>query len=188
MMIVLTDSDLARMPVALRRELQNFLLTGIDEREHDESFDGYDIQDVPAYIEDLALADNESGPAKLVIEITEKQAKALIGNLSPQSISTLRLFAEHEAVRLEDILGVGKTYSNFTGLKRSFVGAVNRRLRTVTRNRSAVLFRKTLPAELDGQAGIAVRPQTAKALMFAFDSHVSEKGTEHETGDPDGNP
>lgn len=168
MMIILTESDMARMPATLRSELQKFLLAGNDEQEHDVSFDEHDIQDIPAYIEDLAFADNESGPAKLVVDITEEQAKALIGNLSSKSIETLRLFAKQEAVLLEDILGEGKAYANFTDLKRSFVGAVNRRLRTVTKNRTAVLFRKTLLEELDGEAGIAVRPQTTQALMIAF--------------------
>lgn len=173
-MIVLTEKDLAKMPTTLRTELQKFLFKSVSETGHDVSIEEYDIQSVPTYIEDLAFADMEGGPAKLVVDITEEQAKALVGNLSSKSIAILRLFAEQGAVPLDDILGESRAYANFTDLKRSFVGAVNRRLRTVTKNRTAVLFRKTLPDELNGQPGIAVRPQTAKALMCAFDNRASE--------------
>lgn len=51
----------------------------------------------------------------------------------------------------------------------------NRRLRTVTRNRSAVLFRKI---ETDDGVGIAVKEQTAIALRNVFvpeDRDVSDR-------------
>lgn len=150
MMLIFTDADLASMPSELRRELQKFLLSRLNEIEHDVLTDRYDIDDLPALLESPAFGDTESSNAKQVIDITDSQAQELIGNLSAKSISTLRRFAGQVAVPLDDLLGDGKAYANFTDLKRSFVGAVNRRLRTVTRNRTAVLFRKTAVDDLGG--------------------------------------
>lgn len=168
MMLILTDADLAKMQPELRRELQKFLLSRLNESEHDVSFEGYDVDDLPSFLESPTLADSESSNAKQVIDISDSQAQELIGNLSEKSISTLRLFAGQVAVPLDNLLGEGKAYANFTDLKRSFVGAVNRRLRTVTRNRTAVLFRKTALDDLGGLEGIAVRPRTAAALAAVF--------------------
>lgn len=168
MMLVLTDHDLARMPASLRRELQQFLLASLDNDEYDEREDSYDADDLPAYLESPPFAEHESSNAKQVIDISEPQARALIANLSDKSIATLRLFAGQMAVPLEDLVGEDKAYPNFSDLKRSFVGAVNRRLRTVTRNRTAVLFRKTSTEDLNGREGVAVRPQTAAALATLF--------------------
>jgi hypothetical protein len=168
MMIILTEQDLAKMPAMLRRELQQFLLTRLDGEEHDVFVDEYDVDELPNYLDTPSFTEAENSQAKQVIDINDVQAQALIGNLSEKSISTLRRFAGQEAVPLDDLLGEGKPYTNFTDLKRSFVGAVNRRLRTVTRNRSAVLFRKTAPDDLDGRDGIAVRPKTAMALATLF--------------------
>lgn len=168
MMLILTEQDLAKMPATLRRELQQFLLSRLDGGEHDVFVDEYDVDELPSHLESPSFLDTDSSNTKQVIDINATQAQALIGNLSEKSISTLRRFAAHEAVPLDDLLGDGKPYTNFTDLKRSFVGAVNRRLRTVTRNRSAVLFRKTAPEDLGGQDGIAVRPKTAMALATLF--------------------
>lgn len=168
MMLVLTEQDLARMPASLRRELQQFILTSLDSNEHDIQTDEYDVDDLPAYLESPPFTEHESSNTKQVIDISETQARALIANLSDKSIATLRRFAGQVAVPLEELLGDDKAYANFSDLKRSFVGAVNRRLRTVTRNRSAVLFRKTSPEDLNGRDGVAVRPQTAAALATLF--------------------
>ena len=62
---------------------------------------------------------------------------------------------------LESLIGEGNPYETFNDLKRSFAGAVNRRLRTVTKIRTAVLFRKTA---LAGGEGISVKEQTAQSL------------------------
>ena len=175
-MIVLTASDLARMPAALLEELQRFLFSNVDAREHDVVYEQYDVFEAPLYGEEQIFAESERGPAKHVVDITEEQARALIANLSAKSIDSLRLFTTQQGVPLDDIVGEGKAYVSFTDLKRSFVGAVNRRLRTVTRNRSAVLFRKPQADELDGRAGIAVRPQTSEALALVFQKEMRVQG------------
>lgn len=171
MMIVLTQKDLAKLSPQLRRELQQFLFDGSTHEEmpeffRDEAFDGIDVQEP---YDDISIpwesAQDLTGDAKVVVDISDDQAKALVANLSSKSIDTLRLFATGEVVSLESLVGAERPYASFADLKRSFVGAVNRRLRTVTRNRSAVLFRK-----VDGVngVGIAVRPKTASALQVQF--------------------
>lgn len=183
MMLVLTDHDLARMPASLRRELQQFLLSSLENNEHDVQTEEYDVDDLPAYLESPPFAEQESDNAKQVIDISETQARALIANLSDKSIATLRRFAGQAAVPLKELLGDDKAYANFSDLKRSFVGAVNRRLRTVTRNRTAVLFRKTSPEDLNGQEGVAVRPQTAAALATLFRDPPAVEESGHGTDD-----
>jgi hypothetical protein len=167
--LVLTQQDLAQLSPELRAELQRlvFSSTGSDEG----AFAVIETSDIP-YQEsehDIELpwpeAPKKTGDAKAVIDISEDQARALLGNLSAKSVETLRLFSSGESVSLDSLVGEGKAYESFSDLKRSFVGAVNRRLRTVTRNRTAVLFRR-----VDGgnEDSIAVRPQAALALRQAF--------------------
>lgn len=171
MMIVLSQKDLAKLSPHLRQELQQFLFGGsppeeIPEFLTEEEFGGIDFQEPN---DDLSIPwegmPDPTGDAKVVVDISENQAKALVANLSSKSIDTLRLFASGEVVNLESLVGAEMAYASFADLKRSFVGAVNRRLRTVTRNRSAVLFRKVEGVE---GVGIAVRPQTATALRVQF--------------------
>lgn len=181
MMIVLTAADLARMSPELRADLQRFLF----QPKHDVSYDAFDeIHHMGDAIQDVDDfpgwdPDDSSGAAppmadKVVIDISAEQARDLLGNLAAKSIDTLRLFADAEAVGLTRLIGDGSPYPSFNDLKRSFVGAVNRRLRTVTGNRSAVLFRKTGDNELGGEEGIAVRPQTVFALKAAFQAMEGE--------------
>lgn len=171
MMIVLSQSDLEKLSPQLRQELQQFLFGQSSSEElpefvSEEEFNGIHFQE-PS--DDTSIlwegTEDTTGDAKKVIDISIDQAKALVANLSSKSIDTLRLFASGEVVSLQSLVGAEMAYASFAELKRSFVGAVNRRLRTVTRNRSAVLFRKV--DELEG-IGIAVRPQTANALRVQF--------------------
>ena len=177
MHLVLTEEDLAKLSPECRAELQlllfgpaavdlgTYLPSGIDAQ-------GMPVKEIerdflPAWPDDF----EKSGTAKTVVDLDEGEVQALLANLSAKSVETLRLFASGDSVALDALIGAGKAYENLSDLKRSFVGAVNRRLRTVTRNRSAVLFRK-----VEGIAGIsiAVRPRTATALHQALLS-VNEK-------------
>jgi hypothetical protein len=173
MFLVLTEQDLARLSPQLRAELQRltFGATGT-ETEVDQS-EGFSSP-VPA--DDLAEFDylpawpdafEKSGAAKTVVDLDEVEARALLANLSAKSIETLKVFASGESIALDALVGDGKAYESMSDLKRSFVGAVNRRLRTVTRNRSAVLFRKI---DVSGGIAIAIRPKAAKALMHVLSS------------------
>ena len=173
MHLVLTQEDLARLSPECRSELQLLffgpasvdsgipLSSGIDVTE----MPSHEIERdfLPAWPDDF----EKSGAAKTVVDLNALEARSLLANLSAKSVETLRLFASDDSVALDALVGTEKAYENLSDLKRSFVGAVNRRLRTVTRNRSAVLFRK-----VEGSTGIsiAVRPRTAAALHLALSS------------------
>ena len=173
MHLVLTQEDLAKLSPECRAELQLLFFgpASVDSGIH--SPGGIDATEMPcqeierdflpAWPDDF----EKSGATKTVVDLDEMEARALLANLSAKSVEILRLFASGDSVALDALVGEGKAYENLSDLKRSFVGAVNRRLRTVTRNRSAVLFRK-----VEGSTGIsiAVRPRTAAALQQALSS------------------
>ena len=97
-----------------------------------------------------------------MIGIDESQARDLIANLSDKSIETLKHFTTKDPVLIDTLVGKGKPYATFNELKRSFVGPVNRRLRTVTQNKMSVLFRQN---EQDGdEVKISVKPETGSSL------------------------
>lgn len=100
---------------------------------------------------------------KRVIDIDVEKARQLVANISEKSLDTLKLFATGTPVPLSILLGDDSPYQDTTELKRSFIGAVNRRLRTVTGNRQAVLFGADL-----SQEHIHVRPRTAASLRQAL--------------------
>ena len=168
MYIVLTARDLAKLSAHTREELQRYIFQGTTIASDEALPYDYNFDDIPYQEFDDEAAQSwpeapiVSSDSKVVIDISPEQARSLIANLSAKSVEVLRRFASGETVALNDLVGAGKFYESFGDLKRSFVGAVNRRLRTVTRNRSAVLFRKEEGSE---GTGIAVRPMTASALQ-----------------------
>ncbi len=179
MMLTITPADFKKLSDSCQRELLGLLgyINGNEGSEDNESIPYEDIY--------LRLAgdnsyssnqDNQEAPsgAKRVIDITPEQAKDLIANISDKSIETLRCFAAGEPIALDDLLGENRPYSNFSDLKRSFVGAVNRRLRTVTGNRQAVLFLTVKSSSPQMGAQISVRQSTATSLSHALGLSVSD--------------
>jgi hypothetical protein len=172
MMIIITPQDLAKMSPELREELKRILFEAEPPALSNED---YSFQEIPLEEHDYLFsaplheppsiheADNPLNKKKEVIGINEVQAADLIANLSNKSITTLKLFTIDDPVGVSDLIGSGKPYSTYVELKRSFVGPVNRRLRTVTRNRNAVLFLKVVGDNEDGQ--ISVKPVTVNALQ-----------------------
>lgn len=174
MLLVLTKHDLAQLSPELRAELTKLLFSRSESNYDELTLAGQGVADIldqqavwddaPPWPE-MSEKSEKSDDSKKVIDINVDEAIALLGNLSAKSIETLKKFADGEAVLLDSLVGPGKDYKNLNNLKRSFVGAVNRRLRTVTRNRSAVLFGQV---EVGGGVSITVRPLTAAALKQAF--------------------
>ena len=187
MLLVLTKQDLAQLSPELRAELIKLLFSKSESGYDEHMLAGQSIADS---LDQQAVWDDappwpelseKSDDHKRVIEINLDEAIALLGNLSAKSIETLKKFAAGEAVPLDSLVGPGKDYKNLNNLKRSFVGAVNRRLRTVTRNRSAVLFGQV---EVGDGVSITVRPLTAEALKQAFEQiSARSKGTVHSPKD-----
>lgn len=177
MMLSITPEDFRKLSESCQRELLG-LLGYMDGNEYSESGDDNEL--IPYEDSSMRLPDesysfrscsvSQEAPsgAKQVIDITPEQAKDLIANISDKSIETLRRFASGEPIALDDLFGENKPYSSLSDLKRSFVGAVNRRLRTVTGNRQAVLFLTVKSDSSQADIQIAVRKVTAASLSHAL--------------------
>ena len=157
MELVITSEDFRRLSPATQKELLA-LLAGSDA----ESDAMFGVDDYDAMSASVALAASSSAE-KRVFTINPTQAIELLSNLAEKSQQTLRLFAEGGPVSVDDLVGEGRSYKDMNDLKRSFVGAVNRRLRTVVGNRSVVLF----SSDRDRQK-IRVLPSAASALRQAM--------------------
>ena len=171
MMIVVSPEDFKKLARACQLELISMIGFSVGDAEHP-----YDS----LAIEDDAIADlyiqkprhpvaNDIVGDKQVIEISNEDAKSLIANISGKSLETLKLFAQGEPIDLNELVGTDMLYENFNDLKRSFVGGVNRRLRTVTGNRLAVLFSTVKSKSGEEETRIRVKRRTAAALRCVLD-------------------
>jgi len=173
MMLTITRGDFLQLSEPCQRELLALLgfmtapETSDDELIPFEEGGGY--QTAPP-ISNAEFDDGQEAPSntKRVIDVTPEQAMDLISNVSDKSIETLKLFATGRSIALEELIGELRPYANLTDLKRSFVGAVNRRLRTVTGNRQAVLFLTVKPESSESSTQISVRTITAESLRRAL--------------------
>lgn len=181
MMIMITPQDFSRLSASCRQELLSLLAPSVSElppREDEMSMpsmdpDPYGPMDAhlfaPLPPDDNAFAmrtfavEAADAGAKRVIDISIEQARELIANVSERSQDALKLFAAGPAVPLTTLVGPSAPYRDFNDLKRSLVGAVNRRLRTVTENRVAVLF----SSDRD-KTRIRITPLSAVALRQAL--------------------
>ncbi len=161
MQLHITSEEFRRLTPATQRELL-MLLTGDDGAED--------------YLgtEDFEPPSAASGSGRRVVGITVEQTKELLSNLADKSQQTLRLFAQSERVAIDALVGEDMPYRDMNELKRSFVGAVNRRLRTVLGDRGVVLF----SSDRDRKR-IRVLPVTASALRHVL-------GIESESAGDDG--
>jgi hypothetical protein len=172
--LVISSEDFRRLTPATQKELLAVLMGGDSDGDAMFGMDDYDA--VPA----SSTQGGTANTGKRVFAINPAQASELLSNLAEKSQQTLRLFAESERVSVDDLVGEGRPYKDMNDLKRSFVGAVNRRLRTVVGNRSAVLF----SSDRDRQK-IRVMPAAASALrqaMGIIEPEMNEaiEGTENE--------
>lgn len=171
MMIVITQHDIAQLSAQCRDELQRVLFRRINQPEGQQEepfmFDGTPDDYLPTVNDDQFEALRER---KRVIDITREDAESLIANISARSLQTLACFTTGKPIALDDLIGPEGPYENLTDLKRSFVGAVTRRLRTVTRNKQATLFLRTSITDANGNelSAIAVRPGSAESLRHAM--------------------
>ncbi len=173
MMLTITPGDFRRLSESCQKELIG-LLGFMGGSEHDESDESipyeftqeHSLQGEPHF--SLSEESNLSSGTKQVIDINFDQAKELIANISAKSIATLSKFTDGQSIPLNELIGAHQPYANLSDLKRSFVGAVNRRLRTVTGNRRAVLFLTVTPNSEADAIKISVRSSTANALKQAL--------------------
>ena len=170
MMIIVSPQDFKKLSRACQLELISMIGFSTDDAVHP-----YDsIADEHGSIADIYMQKprqpvaNDIVGDKQVIDISNEDAQSLIANISEKSLETLKLFAHGQPIELNELVGKDKLYENFNDLKRSFVGAVNRRLRTVTNNRLAVLFSTVKSKDGKEETRIRVRPRTAAALRVAL--------------------
>ncbi len=188
-MIIVTPQDFRRLSKACQLELISMIGFSDDNTEYLGNVLS-SFSDDEEVIDDIYKqkpkhpTSNDIVGDKQVIDITNEHAQSLIANISNKSLETLKLFAQGEPVDLNEIVGTDKLYENFNDLKRSFVGAVNRRLRTVTGNRQAVLFASLKSKPGVEEPRIRVKPRTAAALRTAL--NVNEPLPEFEFYNSDG--
>jgi hypothetical protein len=156
MMLVLAPSDFQKLSRACRTELLQLLMP---ERDVAALHLLDETPDVPGPPEPEDVVAEE----KQVVSLTAAEAADLLANIGKRSSDTLREFALGQPVPIGSLIGEGKPYKDNTELKRSFVAAVNRRLRTVYGTRNAALFM----SDRD-RTKIRVTPQTARSLRRVF--------------------
>lgn len=178
--LVISQNDFQRLSAATQQELLAMLSgvqRGVSNEEGGEGMDAGPFADIP-----ITAYDSESGyseSAKRVIGISAEQAGELLANLADRSQQTLRLFAVAERIGIDELVGDERPYRDMNDLKRSFVGAVNRRLRTVVGNRAVVLF----SSDRDRRR-IRILPHTAAALRQAMGIPETDLGEVFEEIEP----
>ena len=177
MMLFLTKHDISRLSTECRAELQRLIFEKAPDpvitTDGPFSFDA--LPEDYSFGTDLDYPVEETRDIKRVVDINPDEAKRLIANISKKSLLTLRLFTGGAPIALDTLIGTDRPYENLTDLKRSFVGAVTRRLRTVTRNKQAALFLQTsIQDDSDKKvAAITVRSASVEALRTAL--NIQEK-------------
>ena len=171
MMITLTARDFKRLSAPCQQELLALLTLNDVESQADEDHASLAEEEGARPVAGRGVKSrkpvppvSDSNRKKEILEISVEQARQLVANVNDSSKKTLKIFAERQLVPLKSLVGDNANYGNYAKLKRSLVGAVNRRLRTVTGNRDAVLFTSDAT-----KSSIKIRPKSAAALRQALD-------------------
>ncbi len=157
MMITLSVADFHRLSPPCRAEILKLMMSN-EEGFGESFFTQTSLTDTAAEMEEVV---NEE---KKVVNLSLIEAGDLLSNISDRSRQTLKLFALGQPVPLDSLVGQDRPYKDYVELKRSFVGAVNRRLRTVSGNRNAALF----SSDRD-KTRIKVTPRTSRSLRKLFE-------------------
>ena len=132
----------------------------------------------------IAAATSESQPKtsdtdeRGLINLTPALAAQLIKGVNSKSRGVLRWLAESPSQELELLFPQEPDYKDSASFKREFIGPVNRRLRTITNNRSAELFYiyMTDSKEVDSaeyqESFVYVSKQTAASLRSVLNLRV----------------
>jgi hypothetical protein len=165
MMLVISSNDMRKLSPACRLELMAvFMSAGADEPLIDDHLPPGIFEADNGQEDAVRTAAEEVHEEKRVVDLTVDEARDLLANISKRSHATLALFASGQPVALAALIGPSCEYRDYSELKRSFVGAVNRRLRTVSGNRNAALF----SSDRD-KTRIKITKKTALALRCLFD-------------------
>ena len=163
MMLTLSSNDMHRLSPACRAELMAVFMSPLSNELDD---DGR----LPSEILDGQVGDESATPTaddvleeKRVVDLSVDEARDLLANIKDRSAEILKRFATGKPVALATLIGPSGEYRDYSELKRSFVGAVNRRLRTVSGTRNAALF----SSDRD-KTRIKITQKTAQSLRVVF--------------------
>lgn len=156
MQITLSTEDIQRLSPSSRAEILQLLGWPMEE-----TFAASQL--ASAGVDEAGEIEEVINEEKQVVSLDAAEAKDLLANVSEKSKKTLKLFAQNQVVPMSELVGDGKFYDKQIQLKQSLVGAVNRRLRTVTSNRNAALFSSDR-----NQTRIKVTGRTARSLRRAL--------------------
>ena len=183
MMLMISPEDFKQLSPACQQELLSLLTReaslgkttpAMDDAPPDWDADEFLAEEDASYAIEAPVAlteaparaptpDATEGAHKQVLDISPATARDLIANISDKSLSVLTQFANGLPVTQSSLIGTDAPYRDLNELKRSLVGAVNRRLRTVTDNRAAVLF-----ASSRDRQRIHITPRSAASLRQAM--------------------
>ena len=163
-MFVLSGNDIRRLSPNCRNELMALMMSSeAEDLDSDELMTVESLSDEPTREGATPTADDVL-EEKSVVDLSVDEAHDLLANIRDKSKETLKRFASGKPVALGSLIGSEGEYRDYSELKRSFVGAVNRRLRTVSGVRNAVLF----SSDRD-KTRIKTTPKTALSLRCVFD-------------------
>ena len=156
MMISISPADFCRLSPACQQELLALFTSSgqssqSDLNRYDSVGSGYGHTDLDrsapapggatsALSQSAKVTRTHRNAKKRIVELSVDQARQLIENVSQRSQTTLQLFVYGGWVRVDSLVGPDKVYPELTVLKRSLIGGITRRLRTVTGDREAALF------------------------------------------------
>lgn len=145
MQIILSEAEFQRLSAPARAEILS-LMTGVE----------------PA-------APEAEEPGDPIADISIPEARQLVLGLSEKNLRVLSLFAKNVEVEYEELIGESGVYPSQVDFKRSFVGAVNRRARTVLKDRSTRLLEVFSDVSSGPGAYAWLSEKTAFALRVALD-------------------
>lgn len=179
MMILISPADFCRLSPACQQELLALFTSSGQSSQSDlnrydslGSGDGHTDLDrsapasggaTSALSQSAKVSKTRRKAKKWIVELSVDQARQLIANVSQRSQTTLQLFVYGGWVRVDSLVGPDKNYPNMTVLKRSLIGGITRRLRTVIGNRDAALFTTN-----SDKSALRLWPVNAGAIRQAF--------------------
>ena len=132
MLISLTHEEYCQLSVICQQEIANLLVLKFPNPRNEES----------AEMRDGGLSQRiiKSKRNERWVDLNLPTAYDLFSNLNDRNSQTLMRFAHQSSISIAELTGDKGPYGDLVDLKRSFVGAVNRRLRTVTEDPDSELF------------------------------------------------
>ena len=168
MMLMISPEDFQRLSPECRQELIALLSSrdvALSDEDVSSSWGGPGHGDHHRREPDDSTND-EGFDKKRVVSIKIKQAEELVAKFSDKTKATLKLFALGAPLSPEELWGQNRRYEDKPAFKRTFVGAVNRRLRnTVWKGKED---RPVLFSSNEDETRISVKPLTAAALRQAL--------------------